>query len=75
MLEDGRIVPVVEPDDAVIELRASTLVFVERHRRARCSRCDKRRVLYRIAIRTILRSPEFTEALCATCWGIAPEAE
>ena len=74
MLE-GRLVPVVEPDESVVELRASTLVFMERRHRGKCSQCALRRVLYRVAIRTILRTPEFSEARCAACWGISPEIE
>jgi hypothetical protein len=70
VMVDGRIIPVMETDESAIELRASTLVFMERRHRARCSRCDVRRVLYRVGIRTIMRTPEFTEARCAACWGI-----
>lgn len=73
VMVDGQLVPVVEPDDALVDLRAHLLVFIERQPRARCARCGLRRVLYRIAVRTILRTPEFTEARCATCWGIAPD--
>jgi hypothetical protein len=58
------------PDLAVLDLRHSALVFIERRPRARCARCRLRRVLYRIAVRSIAHSPEFTEARCATCWGI-----
>lgn len=75
VLLEGRLVPVVEPDESVVELRASTLVFMERRRRGKCAGCELRRVLYRVGVRTILRTPEFTEARCATCWGIGPEIE
>lgn len=61
-------------DTPVVEVRHTMLVFVRRQPgRARCARCRIRRVLYRIAVQTVNHAPEFTEARCAECWGLAPE--
>lgn len=62
------------PATATIEVRQTGIAFIERQPgRARCAYCRIRRVLYRIGVRTMLRSAEFTEARCATCWNISPE--
>jgi hypothetical protein len=59
---------------AVLEMRHSTIAFIERARnRARCFGCDRRRILYRIAVRTVNHAVERTEARCAECWGIRTE--
>lgn len=59
---------------ATVEVRQTGIAFLERQPgRHRCAYCRTRRVLYRIGLRTILRQPEFTEARCATCWGIRPD--
>lgn len=60
-----------QPWMAVLEMRHSTIAFIARQPgRARCAFCGIRRVLYRIAVRTVNHQPEFTEARCATCWGV-----
>jgi len=61
------------PEVAVLDIHHSSIAFIEREPRARCSRCQRRRVLYRIAVRSVGHPPTFTEARCAADWGISPE--
>ena len=64
---------IASPPIALLEMRHLTIAFIEREPRARCSSCRQRRILYRIAVRTVNHDPERTEARCAPCWGISPE--
>ena len=52
-----------------VEVPVRALVNVFREPRARCSNCQVRRVLYRIAI-TVGPNDDKTEARCAQCWGM-----
>lgn len=61
------------PADVAINAQAHVDIRREA-RRARCASCRIRRVLYRVGLNAFGATPTVTEARCATCWGIAPEA-
>jgi hypothetical protein len=61
-----------EPDEELTQLEVATIVVgeVARHRRQRCSRCEKRRVLFSLRMHAHDTTLIQTQRLCAECAGI-----